>query len=177
MALRRIGKILRIHCKTSDDVYISGTFMHIGRYIRSASKLKRFDKNYDGNDYNYDLLKKFRCTKIELRREVQKYVNREPSTLNKRLIYLTLNKKKEMHKEAVKKYREKINKYITCECGIQLKIRSLLKHKMTKIHEKLFNKINEKKEKMKYDNENINRPAENILNGEMKYAKIVVQFE
>ncbi len=149
------GKIYKIVCNISGEVYIGSTKNTLEDRLRKHNYLKDcVSRNIlERGDYEILLIKDYPCnSRYELEEEETKYIKNN-KCINKNLPHRTQQQYREDNKEEInkqrKKYREinkeEINKKklekVECECGILTTKTHLARHKKTKKHINLMNKI------------------------------------
>ena len=142
------GKIYKIVCNITNEIYIGSTIETINRRLQGHIKdLKdcRSRKILNRGDYKIELIKNYPCnSKWELEEEEAQYI-RNNICINKKIPHRTKEEYYEENKEKIlekkKKYyennKQEINKKILCECGALVYKRYLTAHKKTMKHLKL----------------------------------------
>ena len=158
------GKIYKIVCYDTDEVYIGSTVQDLEIRLNEHKKPTNgccSKQIIDRNNYYIELLETYPCNnEFELNRKEGEY-QRAIECINRRIAGRTDAEWRQDNKETIKahgkKYyqdnKEKIKAYrqvnkaykdrlVICECGIESIYRNLSRHKLSKRHIDLMNKLN-----------------------------------
>lgn len=136
------GKIYKIKCNITGDVYIGSTCKTLNERIsRHECNYKSYKKdNYNfvtsfkilqNNDYNIELIRLCPCDNKKELHEIEKYYIINNECINK---YIPNRTRKEHYIHNKIKINEKQNFKHTCECGGRFTYSNKKRHERTIIH-------------------------------------------
>ena len=159
------GKIYKIYNTINDDIYVGSTTLKLCERMRNhrscikneTKKTRPLYKAFieHGVEHFYiELIEKCPCNDIdELRKKEGEYIRLLKPSLNKQIAGRTKNEYREDNREYLREYekqnRENNKEYIKaykatkikCECGCDVTINHLARHKTSDKHKKLMNEI------------------------------------
>jgi len=134
------GKIYKIVCNITNEIYIGSTIQTLNRRLRRHKNKKDcVSRNIiNRGDYEIILIKDYRCNNMwELEEEERKYIL-ENECINYQIPHRTKKEYekewREKNKERIKENNKKRAEKIECECGSVVSKRHIARHLKTQKH-------------------------------------------
>ena len=149
------GKIYKIYNTINDDIYVGSTSLKLCERMRDHRRAIKHHKKqhlplykafieYGIDNFFIELIEKYPCNDVEeLRQKEGEYIINMKPALNTRVPGRSDKDCKKLYYEKNKELllQKQLNK-LTCECGCVMNRSSMLRHKRTKKHIELMNKLN-----------------------------------